>query len=210
VLTFVMEASFFALFGGALVSFLRMRRQLQLDVLLVFTTIAALFGLQLLAAAGIKLPTELRGVGVVALLAHAPFSLRLASDLAPVPRWARTTAWGAFVLLALALQIPAAAPIAVIPAIGYFVVVDAGAAVAMASRALRSGGSAQVRLWSAGAATAFMALALLALGSTVISKELGAIANVVVYGAALGAAATYLAAFLPPLPCAASGNPAAP
>ena len=86
----------------------------------------------------------------------------------------------------------------VLPLIGYFVLVDTGAAVAMAIGARRRGGSAQVRLLAASAATALMALALLTLGFVSVSKEFGPAASVIVQAAALGAVVAYLAAFMPP------------
>ena len=196
--TVIIEVAFFALFAVALVGFLKRRGRVQLDVLLVFGTIAALFSLQLLQLIKITPPAWVLALAFIALVAHAPFSLRLAGDLTHVPRWATWASWLALAVLAAGLLVPVTAPLVVLPLIGYFVLVDTGAAAAMAAGARRRGGSAQVRLLAASAATGLMALALLTLGFRTVSKEFGPTANVVVQVAALGAVVAYLAAFLPP------------
>jgi signal transduction histidine kinase/CheY-like chemotaxis protein len=194
------EVAFVALFVGSLVAFVRRRDRLQLDVLLVFGSIAYLYLLQGIQALGLRLPVLLATSGAISLLAHAPFSLRLASDLAPVPRRWLLAAWAVFAILSVSLLIPPIARLAVLPAVAYFVVVDAGAALAMASGARRRGGSAQVRLWSAAAGTGFMALALLVLGARGVSTAIAPVTQVLVEVLALGSALAYLNAFLPPGP----------
>ena len=196
--TVVIEVAFFALFAAAVIGFVRRPGRVQADVLLVFGTIAALFSLQVLQLVHVTPPTWVVALAFVILLAHAPFSLRLATDLTRVPRWASWASWIAFALLSIGLLIPATARLVVVPLIGYFVLVDTGAAVAMAAGARRRAGSAQVRLLAASAATALMALALFTLGFRAVSKELGEAAGVIVQVAAVGAAFAYLAAFLPP------------
>jgi signal transduction histidine kinase/CheY-like chemotaxis protein len=198
VVTVVIEGAFFALFAVALVGYLRRRGRVELDVLLVFGTIAVLFSLQVLRLFNVTPPTWVVALAFVVLIAHAPFSLRLASDLTRVPRWATRASWAALALFAVGILIPAIAKLLVLPLVGYFVLVDSGAALAMAAGARRKGGSAQVRLLAASAATALMALALLTLGFVAINKELGTIAGVVVQVAASGAVVAYLAAFVPP------------
>ena len=196
--TVVIEVAFFALFMVALVGVLRRRGRVELDVLLVFATIVGLFSLQLLPLIKVTPPPWVVALAFVVLVAHAPFSLRLASDLARVPSWAIWASWIALALLGAGLLAPATARLMVLPLIGYFVLVDTGAAVAMAIGARRRGGSAQVRLLAASAATALMALALLTLGFVSVSKEFGPAASVIVQAAALGAVVAYLAAFMPP------------
>jgi len=194
----IIEVAFFALFAAALVGFVKRRGRVQLDVLLVFGTIVVLFSLQLLQLIKFTPPAWVLALGLIALVAHAPFSLRLAGDLAHVPRWASRASWAALAVLSVGLLVPSIAPLVVLPLIGYFVLVDTGAAMAMAAGARRRRGSAQVRLLAASAATGLMALALLTLGFRAVSKEFGPAANVVAQMAALAAVAAYLAAFLPP------------
>jgi signal transduction histidine kinase/CheY-like chemotaxis protein len=196
--TVVIEVAFFALFVVALVGVLRRRGRVEVGVLLVFATIVGLFSLQVLPLIKVTPPPWVVALAFVVLVAHAPFSLRLASDLARVPSWAIWASWIALAVLGAGLLVPATARLVVLPLIGYFVLVDTGAAVAMGLGARRRGGSAQVRLLAASAATALMALALLTLGFVSVSKEFGPTAGVIVQVAALGAVVAYLAAFMPP------------
>ena len=162
--TVIIEVAFFALFVVALVGVLRRRGRVELDVLLVFATIVGLFSLQLLPLIKVTPPPWVVALAFVVLVAHAPFSLRLASDLARVPSWAIWASWIVLAVLGAGLLVPTAARLMVLPLIGYFVLVDSGAAVAMAIGARRRGGSAQVRLLAARAATARAADAWICVG----------------------------------------------
>ena len=195
----VIEVAFTALFIGALVAFIRRPHRLQLDVLLVFGAVAVVFAASTVQLIGIKLPTVVALLSVSAFIAHAPLSLRLAGDLAPVPRWMRVASWLAFLVIAVGLAtVVTSLPVIALVAIGYFFVVDAAAAFFMAGGALRRGGAAQIRLWAAAAGTGLIALTLLLLSGTLAKGDVGRLATSAAEAGALGSAVAYLAAFLPP------------
>jgi signal transduction histidine kinase/CheY-like chemotaxis protein len=194
----VIELAFGALFLGALFAFIRRPRRLELDVLLVFGTVALLFALQAVRLLGVTLPAFVQVLGASALIAHAPLSLRLAGDLAPVPRLLRVGSWVVFLAIAFGLTFATTVPAVFLVAIGYFAVVDGIAAFVMAGGARRRGGAAQIRLWAAAVATGLIALTLLVLGGSLAKGDIGRVATVAAEVGALGSVAAYLAAFLPP------------
>jgi signal transduction histidine kinase/CheY-like chemotaxis protein len=194
----VIELAFGALFLGALFAFIRRPRRLELDVLLVFGTVALLFALQAVRLLGVTLPAFVQVLGASGLIAHAPLSLRLAGDLAPVPRLLRVGSWVVFLAIAFGLTFATTVPAVFLVAIGYFAVVDGIAAFVMAGGARRRGGAAQIRLWAAAVATGLIALTLLVLGGSLAKGDIGRVATVAAEVGALGSVAAYLAAFLPP------------
>ncbi|MDP9271154.1 MAG: response regulator [Chloroflexota bacterium] len=197
-ITIVIEFAFGAIFVAALVAFSRRPRRLELDVVLVFATIATLFALQALNLVGLTMPTIVQTLAVSVLIAHAPLSLRLAADLAPVPRRLIIGSWIVFVAVSISLTFAIRVPAVFLIAIGYFFVVDGVAAFFMAGGARRRGGSAQIRLWAAAAGTGLIAVTLLVLVGTLAGDGIGRVATAGAQVGALASAVAYLAAFLPP------------
>lgn len=195
----VIELAFTALFIGAVVAFIRRPRRLELDVLLVFGAVAVVFAASAVRLLGITLPTVVALLSVSAFIAHAPLSLRLAGDLAPVPRWMRVASWLAFLVIAVGLAtLVTSLPVIALVAIGYFFVVDAAAAFFLAGGALRRGGAAQIRLWAAAAGTGLIALTLLLLSGSLAKGDVGRMATSAAEAGAFASVVAYLAAFLPP------------
>jgi signal transduction histidine kinase/CheY-like chemotaxis protein len=196
VLTVAIELLFLVLFVTTLISYIRRRDALSRDVMLIFGSVAALFATIGVNAIAGGLPDPVLGAALALLLAQPLFTLRLASQLRPVPRPVWLIAIGAWALtsgpfIALSLE---RVSFLFIPATAVFAVTHLAAALFLAREGRRRVGSARVRLSVAATAGACMALALglLVFGSAIPgASNAGSIL-------ALGAATLYALAFLPP------------
>jgi signal transduction histidine kinase len=187
---------FAVLFVSTLISYARRRDTLSRDVMLIFSSVAALFATVGVSAVGLRLPEPVVRTTLVVLFAQPLFSLRLAHQIHDVPRLIRMAALVAFVagaapLMVLPLETLAAV---VLIAAGAFALTHLAAAWFLAREGAHRVGAARVRLGSAAAAGATMALAVLlvSFGSGLpLVPEFGRIM-------ALAAATLYLLAFMPP------------
>jgi signal transduction histidine kinase/CheY-like chemotaxis protein len=196
VITFAIEILFAFLFISTLISYIRARDALSRDVMLIFASVAALFALLGLSAVTGRLPHPVLGAAVALLLAQPLFTLRLAHQLHPVPRAVWAVAGVAYALTtvpSIFLPLDRINPLFMAAAI-VFSTTHMAAAFYLATEARRRVGSARVRLGSAAAASAAMALSLTfaTFGSLLpFGSDVGRIL-------ALGAATLYVLAFMPP------------
>ena len=83
---FTLEALFAVVFLWAFRAWLQRRDVLSLDVLLVFSAMAAIFALQLASIVVGPPPPIVTAIVIVLLLGQPVFTLRLASEIRTIPR----------------------------------------------------------------------------------------------------------------------------
>ena len=192
----LLEALFAVLCISTLVSYVRRRDSLSRDVMLIFASVAVLFVVVGINAVAGGLPDPVLGAALALLLAQPLFTLRLANQLHPIPRWVRVTALIGYLLTALPLIVVPLAQVRPVFVAGgvVFVVTDLTAAFYLGLEARRRVGSARMRLAAAATASALLAVALglitLAAGIP-FASDAGRLL-------AVGAASLYVVAFLPP------------
>ena len=211
-ITSALQLAFFVLFGVSVYQFLRNRGPLELSVMAVFGSVAALFALSFLNSLSPTLVPYARPILIGLLFAQPFLVLRLIAQIRPV----RSTimriallgaiaAWEAAVLLppaAVALNLDALRQVGLVAAVLYFFVVELGAAAWFAVESRRRHGVARIRLVSAAIATAFFGASLLISGVAGAARGANASAAADVQSATrfifLMATLGYLGAFVPP------------
>jgi signal transduction histidine kinase/CheY-like chemotaxis protein len=204
IVTLIIEVLFAAVFVAAVLTYVRRRDRLSLDLSLVFSAFAVIFGLQIVTATVGPPPVVLNAVAILLLLAQPVFTLKLVSDVRTIPRSVLPVATAAFAItgvpLAAAMVVGRASALPAgltLLAVGVFVASEGLAAGYLWLEARRRVGSARFRLALAALATGAFAVALLGAGAG------GATGNSAAAGAAtrllaLVAAIAYVIAFLPP------------
>ena len=201
-LTLLIQVAFYVLFAAALWRYLRRPTQLDLAVVLVFATTAALFAISILNQfAGPDVVALLRPVTLTALVAQPYVIVRLIHTISPVPIEARALAFGGFVVSTLAILVlgPRNVP-AILLLVLYFGIGEALAAAQFVRLARRRLGLPRVRLLLAGIGTAMFGLTIViaGLGAASSNGTSNSTVTLVSRGFALLAGVAYLAAFLPP------------
>jgi signal transduction histidine kinase/DNA-binding response OmpR family regulator len=196
VVTVVSLFLFAILFVATLLAYIRRRDPLSRDVMLIFASVAALFVALGTSFFGVRLPDIVYGAVFALLLAQPLFSLRLAHQIRRVPGAIRGAAIVGFAVSAVPMLVLPIQSIGLllVPAAAVFVLTHLAAAFTLVQEARRRVGSARVRLGSAAAAGAAMALALglvVFASRTPVLPELGRILS-------LAAATLYVLAFMPP------------
>ena len=88
VLTLLIMAAFYLLFFASIARYLRNRHPLELSVVLVFTSTAAIFAIAAINLVAPALAPYLSPVAVTMLVAQPALMLRLVGTIVPLPRWA--------------------------------------------------------------------------------------------------------------------------
>jgi PAS domain S-box-containing protein len=210
-ITIGLQLGFFVLFGVSVFQFARQRGPLELSVLAIFGSFAALFLLSFLNALQPALAPIARPALILVLLAQPYLIVRLLDQIRPVARGVKpitllgaVAAWEAIVLLpgiGTSLKLPQLGPIGVVAACFYFFAVEIWAAARMARDSRRRFGVARLRLGSAAVATGLFGAALLLAGLASVTRPPGASSadsSAVTRSLALIATLGYLAAFVPP------------
>ena len=210
-ITIGLQLGFFVLFGVSVFQFARERGPLELSVLAIFGSFAALFLLSFLNALQPALTPIARPALILVLLAQPYLIVRLLDQIRPVARGVKpitllgaVAAWEAIVLLpgiGTSLNLPQLGPIGVVAACFYFFAVEIWAAARMARDSRRRFGVARLRLGSAAVATGLFGAALLLAGLASVTRPPGASSadsSAVTRSLALIATLGYLAAFVPP------------
>jgi signal transduction histidine kinase/CheY-like chemotaxis protein len=200
-LNLLVEIAFGLVFVGTLVVYLRRRDPLAREVALAFSGLALLLVLQLLRAV-VDVPAIAGRVATILLLAQPVFVLRLLDQVRPTPARLLPTAYLLYAVLALPLLVlesgsPSFLAVA-LAAVGVFLVLQVMAAAALVAESRRRSGSARMRLFVAGIATALMAVAILVLLFGLAGDAVEAVAGLLARVIALVAAIGYAIAFLPP------------
>ena len=199
-LTFALEALFALVFLWALGTWWRRRDALSLDVVLVFSAMAALFALGLVRQLVGPPPPIVGGIAVMLLLGQPVLTFRLAARIGPIPRPVLIAASGGWLVTSLPLALlGSSTPTAVVlAAVGVFAAAEVAAAAYLAGAARRRAGAGAIRLWVVAAATALFAFAILAAGAGTAGGGAREASSLVASAAALLAAMGYLVAFVPP------------
>jgi PAS domain S-box-containing protein len=198
----VIQAAFYILFGVAAWRYARHRTPLELGVVAVFSTTAALFLLSFISTFAPGLANLVRPLTITALVAQPYLIVRLLHQIWTVPRWARWVAFLGFVATtAGVLLLGSRSGVALIGVVAYFGLTESAAAVQFVRLARSRHGAHRLRLDLAGIATGLFGLAIVvvALGAAASAGTTSdPFAQVIGRLLALFAALGYLAAFLPP------------
>jgi signal transduction histidine kinase/CheY-like chemotaxis protein len=188
---------FTLVFARALVTYVRRRDSLMRDVTLIFAAMTGLVVLDLHRDLVGPPPPLLSDVLAVMVLGQPYLTLRLVTQLRPVPKWLTRTALVALTASATAFLIlspPLPRPV-MLAVVGVNALTGAVAAAFLAAEAGRRAGSPRVRLWLASAGTALMGLALLVIDIGPADTRASTAADRAVV---LLATVAYLMAFMPP------------
>ena len=142
--TLLLESLFGVIFVWALRAWWLRRDPLSRDVVLVFSAMGALFGLQLITLVAGPASPVLHAIALVLLLGQPTFTLRLAAEIHPVPRAVlagATVGWLAATVPLVVLGSPPPVVVA-LAAVAVFVVSEAAAAAYLAAAARRRAGAA--------------------------------------------------------------------
>lgn len=197
-----LDVLFFAIFGVALVRFMRRPDALHRDVLAVFGSFAGLFLIALVLKVWPDSPRSLTVAWTLLLFLQPPLTLRVAGHFRRPPRWLLPLAFAWIALsLVLVLTTNVSGGIGLPIAVGYLVVMDLVGAREFRLAASARVGTARARLASSAVATALFALALLIVGIAAWGRALGVVldgADQLARFLGVLTALGYLAAFLPP------------
>ena len=211
-ITIGLQLGFFILFGVSVYQFWRHRGPLELSVLAIFGSYAALFLLSFLNALQPVLAPIARPVLVFLLFLQPYLVVRLVDQIRPVSTTLKRVtilgaiaAWEAVVLvppIATALAIPNLTPFGVVAGTFYFLAVELWAAARIAGLSRRRHGIARLRLASASVATALFGASLFLAALFSVTRPPGAAATsdstTITRTLALLATVGYLGAFVPP------------
>ncbi|HET7182504.1 MAG TPA: ATP-binding protein [Candidatus Limnocylindrales bacterium] len=205
-ITTALQLGFYVLFGVSVWQYVRRRGPLELSVVAIFGSVAALFFLNFVNALLPSISGIARLVLVAILFAQPYLVVRLIGQIRTVTPMrmriallASVAAWTSVVLLPLAL--PQLKDVGTVFAVFCFAAVEVVAATWFARHSRRRFGVARFRLASASVATALFGMSIFLAGITTIGRPPGApatdsqsVTRLLVLFAALG----YLAAFVPP------------
>ncbi|MBI2781219.1 MAG: PAS domain S-box protein [Chloroflexi bacterium] len=204
-ITTALQIAFYVLFAVSVWQYVRHRGTLELSVLAIFGSFAALFFLTFLNAILPAIAPIARPALVAILFAQPYLVLRLIAQIRSVPRirmrialLGAVAAWQAIVLLPIAL--PEARQLGTVFAVVYFFAVEIGAAAWFARDSRRRYGVARLRLALAAVGTGLFGASILLAGLTSVARPVGApadsqsVTRLLVLIATLG----YLGAFVPP------------
>jgi PAS domain S-box-containing protein len=204
--TTTLQLGFYLLFGVSVWQFGRRRGPLELSVMAIFGSFAALFFLTFINALEPELSWIARPVLVGLLFAQPYLVVRLIAQIRVVSRGimriallGALAAWEAVVLLPAAL--PELRSLGLLFAVSYFFSLELGAAAWFAWDSRRRFGVARVRLASAAIGTALFGTSILLAGLTAVARAPGASSadsTTVTRLLVLVAALAYLGAFVPP------------
>jgi PAS domain S-box-containing protein len=211
-ITTVLQLVFYGLFGVSVWQFARNRGPLELSVMAIFGSFAALFALTFLNALEPSLTPIARPALIAILFAQPYLVLRLIAQIRPVPPFLSriaflggVLAWEATVLvppIATAFNADLLRVVGLLYSVLYFFAVEIGAASWFALDSRRRFGVARLRLAAASVATALFGASILIAGimsagrapNAPASPDSQTVLRAMVTIAAIG----YLAAFVPP------------
>jgi PAS domain S-box-containing protein len=210
-ITIGLQLGFFVLFGVTVYQYARHRGPLELSVVAIFGSYAALFVLAFLNALRPALAPIAYPILILLLFAQPYLVVRLLDQIRPVSRTVKwvtilggIAAWEGLTLtpdIAAALGRPEIRLVGVVAAAFYFFAVELWAAARLAGLSRRRHGVARVRLASASIATALFGASLLLASLFFVTRPPGASntdSTTVTRTLALLATLGYLAAFVPP------------
>ena len=201
VLTLLIMAAFYLLFFASIARYLRNRHPLELSVVLVFTSTAALFAISALNLLAPALSPYLSPLAVTMLVAQPALMLRLVGTIVPLPRWVSALVIVGFLAAVIGYYATNRSTPAVLFLVGYFFVAESVAAALLVAEGRRRLGFPRARLTVAGLASLLFGLSILisglasaARGGGTADPAITLISRLLALVAGLG----YLAAFVPP------------
>jgi PAS domain S-box-containing protein len=203
-MTTALQIAFYLLFGASLWQYVRHRGPLELSVMVIFASFAALFALTFLNALVPALAPFARPVLVAILFAQPYLVVRLIGQIHPIPSRIQLAAlvgavgaWAAVTFL----RDTAFQSIGTLFGVIYFFAAEIGAAAWFARDSRRRYGVARLRLASASIATGLFGAAILIAGLAGVARGPNAstadVTNIT-RAMALVAALGYFGAFVPP------------
>jgi len=202
VLTLLIIAAFYLLFFASIARYLRTRDPLELSVVLVFTSTAALFAISAVNVLAPSLAPYLSPVAVSLLLAQPALMLRLVSSIVALPRWGLPVVVAGYLIAIIGYYATNRSVPSLVFLVGYFFVAESFAAGLLIAESRRRLGFPRARLATAGIATLLFGLSILISGSASAARGGQGTADEAVTLVsrlfALVAGLGYLAAFVPP------------
>ena len=202
ILTLLIMAAFYLLFFASIAGYLRTRHPLELSVVLVFASTAALFaitGANLLAP---ELTPYLRPVAVTMLVAQPALMIRLVGTIVRLPRWSGPVVVGGFLVAVIGYFATDRSVPSMLFLVGYFFIAEATAASLLIAEGRRRVGFPRGRLTLAGVASLLFGVSILVSGLASAAQggtgtadpAITMVSRLLALVAGLG----YLAAFVPP------------
>jgi PAS domain S-box-containing protein len=201
-LTLLIAGAFYLLFAVSIRQYLRYRQPLELAVVLVFASTAAIFASSFLGSTFPALAPLVAPLSVILLVAQPALMVRLVGLVAVVPRWLGPLAFvGFLVSLGWFFATDRSVP-ATLFLVGYFTGTEAVAAVLLVREGRRRVGFPRIRLTMAGAASALFGLSILVAGVASAARggegESEPAVTAMIRSLALVAGLGYLVAFATP------------
>ena len=202
-LSLLLQLAFYGVFAAAVWRFIRHPGRIELALVAVFSTTAALFAISLLSNFAPGLSGALRPLALTLLLAQPLLVFVLITMLRTLPRWSLLLVAGGFVVAMLSVLLPPrVTPPAALYVAGYFMLVEGAAAILLLRESWRRFGVARLRLGLASVATALFGTALFIAGVGAAASTTAGTSDPTVLVlsrlAALSAAIGYIFAFVPP------------
>jgi PAS domain S-box-containing protein len=203
ILTLLVMAAFYTVFVISIVRYVRSRHALELAVVLVFSSTAAIFTVSLLNAQLPALAPFLGPVAVTMLVAQPVLMLRLVGLIVALPRWLVPAAVVGFVLAVVTYYVTERSVPGILVLVGYFALTEFLAAGLLIREGRQRLGFPRLRLTTAGVASLLFGLSILISGLASASRGGGGAAGdpaitVLSRSLALVAGLGYLAAFATP------------
>ncbi len=202
ILTLLIVIAFYVVFAASIRRYLQHRGVVELAVVMVFSSTAALFAIAALNVIDPALTQYLSPVAVTLLVAQPALMVRLVGLIVPLPRWAAPAAVIGFVVAIVGFYATNRSTASVLFLVGYFAVTETLAAVVLFIEARARQGFPRVRLATAGAASILFGLSIFISGTASAARGPGATSDpaiaVISRLLALIAGLGYVAAFVPP------------
>ncbi|HUP54820.1 MAG TPA: ATP-binding protein [Methylomirabilota bacterium] len=203
VLTPLIAAAFYVLFAVSIRRYLKHRGPLELAVVLVFTSTAALFAVSFINTLFPAVAPFTGPIAVTLLVAQPALMVGLVGLIVRLPRWAGPAAAIGFVASVATFYLTNRSVAGVLFLVGYFAFTEIAAAIVLIREGLRRQGAPRVRLTIAGTASVLFGLSIFISGlasaargggGTPADPTIQALSRSLALIAGLG----YLAAFVPP------------
>lgn len=163
-LTLLIAGAFYLLFAVSIRRYLKYRNPIELAVVLVFSSTAAIFASSFLGSTFPALAPAVSLVSVSLLVLQPALMIRLVGLVAVVPRWLTPVAFAGFLLAVTWFFASGRSVPAILFLVGYFTVTETVAAAILIREGRRRVGFPRVRLTMAGVASALFGLSILVAG----------------------------------------------
>ncbi|MEA2578677.1 MAG: two-component system, OmpR family, phosphate regulon sensor histidine kinase PhoR [Chloroflexota bacterium] len=203
VVTLLIAAAFYVLFAVSIRRYLQHRGALELAVVLVFSSTAALFAVSMINALFPAVAPYSGPIAVTLLVAQPALMVGLVGLIVRLPRWAGPAAAAGFVLSVAAYYLTNRSVPGVLLLVGYFALTEIAAAFLLIGEGRRRQGFPRARLTIAGTASVLFGLSIFISGLAAAARGGGGAGSDPAIQAlsrslALIAGLGYLAAFAPP------------